>query len=177
MRLFIAIELSNAVRAEVRPVLEELRQRACGGRFVPIGNTHITMQFLGETDDLAGACEAMQCACRGIRPFEIRPERYGFIEKGGRGGTAVVFVKGESELDVLHETLMSALADRGFKLDLKRFRPHITLGRNVEHDELVLSELASMRFSSSMTVSGLTLFESTRVKGKVVYSPLHRQKF
>lgn len=177
MRLFIAIELSPAVRKEVKTVLDALRQRACGGRFVPIENTHITMQFLGETLDLLGACDAMRCACRGIHPFEISLDRYGFIEKGTRGGTAVVFVNAAHELAVLHETLLSALADRGFKLDLKRFRPHVTLGRSVEHDELVLGELESMPLSAGMTVTGLTLFESTREKGRVVYSVLHREKF
>ena len=89
----------------------------------------------------------------------------------------MIFVRAENELNVLHETLQSALADMGFKLDLKRFRPHITLGRSVEHDELVMGELASIPLSASMTVTGLTLFESTREKGRVVYSALHRERF
>lgn len=177
MRLFIAIELSRAVRDEVNGVLCALRERACGGRFVPIENAHVTMHFIGESSDLAGAAEAMRSACRGIRPFEMRLGRYGFIEKGGKGGTAVIFTDGGSELAVLHETLESALADCGFARDCKKFRPHITLGRNVEHDELVLSELEALPLSASMTVTGLTLFESTRVKGKPVYEPLHREKF
>ena len=81
------------------------------------------------------------------------------------------------ELGILKETLESALADRGFSQDRKRFRPHITLGRNVEHDELVTEELRGIRLEAGMTVTGLTLFESQRVKGGMVYLPLHREKF
>lgn len=179
MRLFIAVELSNEMRRELAVVSKALRERSCGGRFVPVENMHITMHFLGETNDLAGAADAMREACRGIRPFELKLGRYGFFEKNGSGGkTSIVEVEGElSELSILHETLESALADRGFPRELKKFRPHITLGRSVEHDELVTSELRAMPLEGSVTVTGLTLFESTRVKGNMVYTPLHRQKF
>lgn len=179
MRLFIAIELDNEMRRELRGISSALRERSCGGRFVPAENLHITMHFIGESNDLAGAVEAMRESCRGIRPFEVRLGSYGFFEKNGsRGKTSIVEVKGDlKELGILHETLESALADRGFSRDCKRFRPHITLGRSVEHDELVTSELKAMHLGASMTVTGLTLFESTRVKGNMVYTPLHRESF
>ena len=179
MRLFIAIELSNDMRSELNGISKALRERSCGGRFVPVENMHVTMHFLGETNDLAGAVDAMREACRGIRPFEIRLGGYSFFEKNGSGGkTSIVEVKGElNELSILHETLESALADRGFSRDMKRFRPHITLGRSVEHDELVTQELRDIRLGASVRVEGLTLFESVRVKGNMVYNPLHVQKF
>lgn len=176
MRLFIAIDISNEMRGQVKTVLSALRERACGGRFVPIENTHVTLRFLGESSDLAGAVGAMREACRGIRPFTIKLGGYGSFLKGGR--TSFVSVGGElDELFVLRETLESALADNGFPRDQKRFIPHITLGRNVEHDELVTAELEAMELSASMLVTELTLFESTRIKGRMVYTPLHREKF
>lgn len=179
MRLFIAIELDNAMRRELAAVAKALRERSCGGRFVPEENLHVTMHFIGESNDLAGAVEAMRQSCSGIRPFELRLGSYGFFEKNGSGGkTSFVSVEGDlNELGILHETLESALADRGFSRDMKRFRPHITLGRSVEHDELVTSELKAIPLSAAMTVTGLTLFESTRVRGGMVYTPLHRERF
>ena len=81
------------------------------------------------------------------------------------------------ELDRLYESLQSALYDNGFSRERKRFRPHITLGRNVEHDELVTEELKRLSPNASMTVQGITLFESARQEGKVVYNPLHRERF
>ena len=81
------------------------------------------------------------------------------------------------ELDRLYESLQSALYDNGFSRERKRFRPHITLGRNVEHDELVTEELKRLSPNASVTVQGITLFESARQEGKVVYNPLHRERF
>ena len=73
MRLFIAVELPKAVRNEVGAALKELKMLSSGGRFVQENNLHITLHFIGESNDLAGAVKAMQSAVRGIRPFELRP--------------------------------------------------------------------------------------------------------
>ena len=69
MRLFIAVELPKAVRNEVGAALKELKMLSSGGRFVQENNLHITLHFIGESNDLAGAVKAMQSAVRGIRPF------------------------------------------------------------------------------------------------------------
>lgn len=179
MRLFIAIEIPGSMRAELTALLKALKERSCGGRFVPPENFHITLRFLGETDDLMGAVSAMREAVRGIRPFTLRLGRYGFFEKTASGSHRVSLVDvncDSDELDILHETLESALADNGFPRDMKRFRPHITLGRNVEHDELTDSELKAVELHSTAPVAAITLFESSRVNGKQVYTPLHRER-
>ena len=149
MRLFIAIELPRSFKQELARVQKEVKQMSCGGRFVPQENFHITLH-LG---------------------------KYDCFDKNG-SKTSFLHVKGElDELDRLYESLQSALYDNGFSRERKRFRPHITLGRNVEHDELVTEELKRLSPNASMTVQGITLFESARQEGKVVYNPLHRERF
>lgn len=138
---------------------------------------HITLHFIGESTDLNGAVQAMKLAVRGIRPFELHPVGYDYFEKSRYKTSFVSVGGGLEELHILHESLESSLADNGFSRDYKRFSPHITLGRNVEHDELVGSEMKQIEFKTAMTVSGITLFESRREKGRVVYIPLHREKF
>lgn len=180
MRLFIGIELESDMRRELTRLSKALKERSCGGRFVPPENFHVTLHFIGESDDIAGAVSAMQEAVRGIRPFRLELGEYGFFEKtvSGNHRVSLVDICGDTEeLRILHETLEAALSDRGFARDMKRFRPHITLGRSVEHDELVYEELRAMELSSAMTVTGITLFESSKVKGKQVYTPLHRERF
>lgn len=179
MRLFIAIELPKTMKKELSAALRELKARSSGGRFVSEENMHITLHFIGESNDLVGAANAMREACAGIRPFELHPEKYGYFEKGGKDRkTSFISVGGKlEELSVLREMLESALSDNGFSRDYHRFVPHITLGRNVEHDELVTMELEEIIFKSSMTVNAITLFESRREEGKMVYYPLHREKF
>lgn len=180
MRLFVAIELSNDIRRELAALSKALKERSCGGRFVPAENFHVTLQFIGETDDIAGAAEAVREAARDIRPFGIKLGEYGFFDRtraGARKVALVSVIPDSDELNILHEALASALADRGFNLEHRRFVPHITLGRSVEHDELVTEELRSVPLSASMEVAGITLFESVKQNGKQVYLPLHRERF
>ncbi|HOG00596.1 MAG TPA: RNA 2',3'-cyclic phosphodiesterase [Clostridia bacterium] len=177
MRLFIAIELPKSFKAEVSRIQKELKTLSCGGRFVPGDNFHITLHFIGESEDLAGAVAAMREAARGIRPFTLHLGKYASFEKGA-SRTSILEVKGElSELNALRESLESALADNGFSREMKRFSPHITLGRAVGHDALADAELKALSPNASMTVFGITLFESVRREGRMVYRALHKESF
>lgn len=178
MRLFIAIDLPRSFKAELMRIQKEVRGMSCGGKFVPQENFHITLHFIGESDDIAGAAEAMREAVRGIRPFTLHLGKYTSLEKGSHGRTAVMEVLGDlGELTAMHESLESALYDRGFSRERKKFVPHITLGRSVEQDDLTAMELEnSIRANASLTVQAITLFESRREKGEMVYIPLHREK-
>lgn len=179
MRLFIAIEISNDMRGELAGILKTLKERSCGGRFVPVENFHITLHFIGESESPNEAMEAVRETCAEARPFTLSLGRYGFFDKiaGGRR-TGVVEIEGELDaLNELKDMLETALEAHGFQRDQKRFKPHITLGRNVEHDELVADELRSIPLGASVRVEGITLFESTRVKGRMVYTPLMKEKF
>ncbi len=177
MRLFIAIELPKSFKAELSRIQKQLKILSCGGRFVPEDSFHITLHFIGESGDLSGAAASMREAARGMRPFTLHLGKYTSFARGS-ARTSVVEVKGElKELNALHESLESALYDNGFSRDMKRFTPHITLGRNVEHDELTDAEMKALSPNASMTVFGITLFESVRQEGRMVYRQLHKEVF
>lgn len=177
MRLFIGIELPRSFRAEVSRIQRELKRRSAGGRFVPEDNFHITLRFIGESNAFAEAAGAMREAARGIRPFELHLGRYDSFEKGD-SRTSILRVLGDgAELNALYESLQSALFDRGFSRDRKRFTPHITLGRSVSHTDEAYSELAALPVNASMQVGGITLFENARRDGRTIYSALHRERF
>lgn len=178
MRLFIAIELPASFKNEVARIQKEVKQLSSGGRFVPKENFHITLHFIGESQNLVGAAEAMAEAVRGIRPFELHLGKYSALEKGSRGSTSVLKVLGDmDELRAMYESLESALSDRGFSRERKQFTPHITLGRSVELDDISAGELERLSPNASMQVRGITLFESVREGSRMVYTSLHRERF
>lgn len=114
MRLFIAIELPRSFKQELARVQKEVKQMSCGGRFVPQENFHVTLHFIGESNDLAGAVAAMREAVRGIRTFTLHLGKYDCFDKNG-SKTSFLAVKGElDELERLYESLQCALYDNGF---------------------------------------------------------------
>ena len=180
MRLFIAIELPKNVKKEAERLLTELKNQSLDGRFVPVNNMHITLSFLGETDNLTEAVEAMQKAVEGIRPFSLHLGEYSSFNKAKDTRTSHISVKGNlRELNMLYEALSSALADRGFKTAGKKYVPHITLGRSVVHDDITTAALQEITppLNASMSVNSIVLFESMRRGNDMVYTPLHKESF
>lgn len=178
MRLFIGIEIPNNVRKEAARMQDELKGLSIEGRFVPVKNMHITLCFLGESDDLAGAASAMKKAVEGIRPFSLHLGDYSCFEHSSEAKTAHISVKGQlSELNTLYKALNSALNDEGFKTSKKKYTPHITLGRSVVHDELTYDSLLNINppLNASMSVNSIVLFESVRRGNEVFYIPLHKE--
>ena len=172
MRLFIAIPLPTDVRRAASAAQARLIESGAEGRFVPRENFHITLHFIGESDKLSDAVEALQESVSDIRPFVLRLSDYGGF--GGQNGrTSVLTVTCDTdELRLLYETLESALWERGFSKNRSTLSPHITLGRNVVNDEgFVLPKQ-----TAAFTVTELVLYESTSVNGRMRYTPLHRER-
>jgi 2'-5' RNA ligase len=177
MRLFIGIEIPRSVKNELAKARDMVREQSLGGRFVPTENMHVTLHFIGESNDAASAVAAMHESVRGIRPFTLKTGKYGFFGSGNEK-TCFISVEGDlQELNALYESLESALADRGFRREFKKYRPHITMGRAVKHDSAALGELSKLAPELSFTADSIVLFESERVNGQMVYTPMHREKF
>lgn len=178
MRLFIAIPLPPDVRRELADAQQRLMGVCPQGRFVPGENFHITMHFIGESTDMAGAALVCDEAVRGIRPFVLRLSDYGSFARG-KARTGYIGLSGDmDELYRLHDTLTAALRAHGFACEQKRLTPHITLARELSHGPRVPEMEAPITGpGAAFTASQLVLFESRNVKGRMVYSPLHKANF
>ncbi len=173
MRLFIAIPLPKDVQKSVWAFEEALRENASSGNFVPRGNHHITLRFVGESSKLADLAYAMHEAVRDARPFPLKLGAYGSFTHGG-ARTSYLGVDGElSELHRIHQMLESALWEQGFNGGRGRLVPHITLGRAVEHGDISGLKTPNTPF----VVRSIVLYESTNERGRMVYTPLHTEKF
>lgn len=177
MRLFIAIPLPRSFKKEIASIQQALRKVSTGGRFVPADNFHITLHFIGESKDLPGAVTAMQEAVRGIRPFNLHLAGIDAFDRED-GHTTLLKVDGDlDELNALHESLESALYDQGFSRDHKRYVPHITLGRGVTCGAADMAKIGETPMLSSLRAESIVLFESAREQGRMVYTPVHTQRF
>jgi len=171
MRLFIAIPLPPDILRAVAAARAALEAYGAIGRFVPRENHHITLHFLGETDELGDIASAMHEAVRDIKPFVLRLRDYGsFKTDGSHTGFINVSCDG-GELDKLYESLESALWERGFSKNRGRLTPHITLGRKIEGDE----GFALSPQKAAFTANAVVLYESRNGNGKIQYSALHRE--
>ena len=162
MRLFIAIHFSPEVRRLLLRTIESLRGQAAGGNFTREENLHLTLAFLGETSDAAGARAAIDAAAASAFAITV----------GGSGRFGDLWWVGVEEnpaLFSLASSLQDELRARGFSIEHRPFRPHITVARQVVLRAPVRLEVPRV----TMTAGRVSLMRSDRVAGKLRYTELY----
>ena len=131
MRLFIAIELPDAVREHLTRVQEALKPRLDRVSFTRPANLHVTLKFLGE-----------------VEPKRLDPltESLGKVRAGGpvdlvadhgecfppRGPVRIVAAGMGGSVDTLravHDAIEQRCKFIGFDREGRAYRPHVTLAR------------------------------------------------
>jgi 2'-5' RNA ligase len=175
MRTFIAVRIP--VTEPISSVIRQLRSMRPGLKVVPTDQLHVTLKFLGETDDslvprlgsllheiaaTEATCE-MNLAGLGAFPNLARP--------------AVVwagFVDPES-LVRLASSLESRCEALGFPCEARPFRPHLTLARIKSAPPESLAELIRGRIDTrfeTVTIRALELFRSDLLSAGPTYTSL-----
>ncbi|MFN8176623.1 MAG: RNA 2',3'-cyclic phosphodiesterase [bacterium] len=132
-RLFVGAWLSDLARNEVAGILEGLRARETQVRWVPPGNLHATLAFLGDVDEerLDDLVDRIARSLDGTEAFALRLAGLGAFPK--RGDVRVVWVgihEGARELESLASRLERTLVAGGYLPPSDRpFAAHVTLGR------------------------------------------------
>jgi len=167
MRLFFALNFTPETRARLAALRDELRGKSAGGNFSADENLHLTLVFLGECDSLQLA--AAKAALDSLRfgPIEIKLDSLGrFRREGGDVWWAGLAVN--RELLALQRDLSNKLISAGFRLESRKYSPHITLAREVitGAEPWKIEPLCE-------TVRSVALMKSERVRGKLTYTAIY----
>ncbi len=128
MRLFFALWPPEAVRARIATAAEGL-PRSCG-RQVPDANLHMTLEFIGNTDEAMYNCLAEAADTVTVEPFTLSLSRFGYWQK-----PRMIWLGPHHmppDLLALVFKLRAALGGCGLQPDSRPYRPHVTLVRKVE---------------------------------------------
>lgn len=161
MRLFVAIDVPLAIKEAIeRDVVSPLREVVPGAKWSRPEGRHLTLKFLGETEQVDAVTSALEHAVVGHRPFEAR-----FAEVGGFPSLRrprVLWVgidRGTEEAVSLAGDVEAALAPLGFAGEQRPFHPHLTIGRIRRPSRI--PDVPSVEVPSQVfEVSGITLFRS-----------------
>lgn len=132
MRLFVAIEVPEPPRRELRRRLDGLRDRLPRARWVDPENLHLSLLFLGETPEAAVPALAVKLreAFGRYPPLELRLSSGGTFPPGRPARVAWVGVDAPEELMTLQEDVTrAAVYSLGFEPEKRAYHPHVTLAR------------------------------------------------
>jgi 2'-5' RNA ligase len=183
MRLFIAMNFPEELRAHWTEGTAALRAVAPRARWTPLAQMHLTLAFLGEQpeslvpalitalDTIAATSSRLSLAVQGVGAFPTwRRAR-------------VVWLGAEQSPTLMHlaDAVARACRDLGVPGEGRPFHPHVTLARlddRVPDDQVRKLEHAA-RGMTDRTVSGvdsLDLMASTLGPGAAKHEVVHRAK-
>lgn len=162
MRLFVAIRFSPQVEQSLLRAQGAL-QRQGTGRFTRPENFHLTLAFIGETDRLDEAKEAVRSVSQPA--FRVRLEGVGAF-----GNLYWAGIAPNPALQGLQREVSQGLRSRGFSLEKRAFRPHLTLCRQLRPDgAFALSAVEKALGTPECRITRVSLMESLRINGTLVY--------
>jgi len=135
MRCFIAIDIDEGMRAELRDLQQDLvRQvdvRKSDVKWVRPEAMHLTLKFLGEVKDreVVDICDAVKHVCDGHAAFDFAVREVGCF--GGRSARVLWVGAGLDcpALLQLQEEIEEQLAQAGWSKEGRKFSGHLTLCR------------------------------------------------
>jgi 2'-5' RNA ligase len=127
MRLFIAVPLPAVVIAELSAISLRLRSNGDGLRWSAPESWHITLQFLGNTDEEHYECVVSRLREVRLKPVPVHLEGLGTFD---RTGVLFVGVTVTPELLLLQRRVTVSTEACGFVPEARAFQPHITLARS-----------------------------------------------
>ncbi len=130
MRLFVAIDIEDEVRKRIERFLEGVRGFAPEVRWVRPDSMHLTLKFLGETDE--ATAERVQRALAHIRnePGPITFRGTGFFPTPRSARVFWIGIEADEHLAALAEKVEQVMEALGYEREKRAFSPHLTLARS-----------------------------------------------
>ena len=130
MRLFIAIQIPDNIRAAFAELIQELREVSPRAKWVRAENLHVTLKFLGHTEpaELDAIKTALQ-AIRSTAAVQLQFRGLGFFPNEKRPRVFWAGMQSSDNLARLAVDIDQATHALGFPPDQRPFSPHLTLAR------------------------------------------------
>lgn len=163
VRIFIAIRFDDEFKQKLIEIQDSLKERGVEGKYCSYGNLHMTLAFIGETNDLPAIHAAMSEVK--FEPFEMSlgklgtfPTKEGVIWCGVKDGTSAT-----SLANLVREKLTA----HGISFSTLAFMPHISL---VQHPTKIITDIEVPE--ATIKVTQIHIMKSERINGELIYSEI-----
>ena len=129
MRLFIALDIDDAIRERITRFVEGVAGFAPDARWMKPESLHVTLKFIGEQPE--AAVEPIKNALRtiAIEPAEIHFRGCGFFPTAKSARVFWIGIDAGPELAALSAAIDAKTAALGIPKEARAFSPHLTLAR------------------------------------------------
>ena len=185
MRLFLALDVPEAVRASLAELSARLRKICPGARWVRLEGVHITLKFIGEVPP--EQVENIRQALGNLPSFAAIESRFaglGFFPSARRPRVLWAGVEADPQLAALVAAIEMKLESLGVPSERRPFQPHLTLARfetpqRTQALSAAVEALGTPEFGSE-TFREFRLYQSVLKRSGAEYTrlvtyPFHRE--
>jgi 2'-5' RNA ligase len=177
MRVFVALDIPESVRAAAADLSARLQKICPQARWVRLQGVHVTLKFIGEAPE--AQVERIRAALADVRGFgsiEIRFAGLGFFPSGRHPRVFWAGMEAGAVLGQLAAAIEAKLAPLGIPSETRDFHPHLTLARfdspeGVERLRAEIDKLGNPEFGSTATTE-FHLYRSVLKSGGAEYTRL-----
>ncbi len=181
IRTFIAIQIPESIKNEIFLIQEKLRAAGRGISWTKADNIHLTLKFLGSTDEslIDLISDKISDSIAGKKPFKIQVNGVGAFPIMKR--PRIIWVGANTESDHLREisrNLNENLESLGFESEKRKFTAHLTIGR-VKDARKISPILETMKVftnfdAGEFIVEKIELIKSDLHPSGAIYTPLRK---
>jgi RNA 2',3'-cyclic 3'-phosphodiesterase len=173
-RLFISVNCNEKVKERILSVQEKIKTQSVKGNFSLPENIHLTLVFLGETPDdtiplITSVIE--KALIPFVAPFTLTFTTVGYFKHSNKELWWIGTDRNDTYLDILKTIrgrITNDLLSKGINFDNRPFNPHITLGREIKHEQPIIIPKQEIIFP----VNRISLMKSERISGKLTYTEI-----
>jgi len=180
MRVFVAINPTEAVRSRVKAAARPLREAGFPIRWVADENVHLTMKFLGEVPEerLEDLYRVVDEAAECVSSFDMNLKGFGAFPSPRRPSVVWAGIDLDPALVELQGQIEDALAKLGYPREDRRFHPHLTLGRaqkkaRPSEFEGLPEAMDRLEYSDNFRVEAVDVVRSVLMPTGAVYDIIH----
>jgi 2'-5' RNA ligase len=165
-RGFVAVEVPST--PTLAAFVAELRAASRGLKVVAADQLHLTLKFLGETDEglIPEIASVIRAACTGIAPFTVRLRGTGAFPGLTRMNVVWVGLEGAGPFARIAAALETGLEPLGFPVERRTWKPHVTIARVKGRQDL--DNVRRLIESHASDEFGVHLFDSVHLKRSVL---------
>jgi RNA 2',3'-cyclic 3'-phosphodiesterase len=129
MRLFLALDIDDAIRARIARFMDGVSPFAPDARWVTPESLHLTLKFIGEQPD--DSVDRIRLALRSVAASttEIHFRGYGFFPTATSARVFWIGMDAGPQLGALAAAIDDVTAALGIPKEDRAFSPHLTLAR------------------------------------------------
>lgn len=171
MRLFIAINFNSDIKEYLYSIISLLKENNIRANFVSKDNLHLTLIFIGKSKKVNLIKNTINNL--NFNNFYITTNKLGFF-LNKKGDILWIGLDKNEALTSIYKKLYLELKTQTFKIDNRKFKPHITLGRKtILPKSFNMDSFQDKIKNKNILIDKISLMKSEIINGKLIYNEIN----